>query len=140
MPRPLADFYNSHAPFLARVGRIRKAIVHRGHNAGFVLNLDRGLAVATKRHPWNQLQIWDERSLGQNDLGSLRMLFAYVISEAMAATTRFGEAFASCISLPEPLSPANHVFLRGPLNHHLLRLEETLASPWERQSGDCHGQ
>ena len=55
MPRPLADFYSSHAPFLARVRDIRDAIVHRGHNAGFVFNLDRGLAVATKERPWNQL-------------------------------------------------------------------------------------
>lgn len=132
MPRPLADFYHSYAPFLARVRRIRKAIIHRGHNAGFVFNLDEGLAVATKEPPWNQLQIWDELSLGQNDLGSLRMLFAFVVSEAIAATTRFGEVFVSCISLPGPLSPANHVFLRGPLNHHLISLKETLASPWER--------
>lgn len=138
MPRPLADFYNSYGPFLARVRDIRDAIVHRGHHAGFVFNLDQGLAVATKERPWNQLQIWDERSLGHNDLGSLRMLFAYIISEAMAATTRFGETFASCILLPEPLSPANHVFLRGPLNHHLLRLDETLASPWERQPEQQH--
>ena len=133
MPRPLAGFYNSYAPFLARVRDIRDEVVHRGHNAGFVFNLDQGLAVATKERPWNQLQIWDERSLGHNNLGSLRMLFAYIIAETMTATTRFGEAFASCIRLPEPLSPANHVFLRGPLNHHLLRLDETLASPWERQ-------
>lgn len=138
MPRPLADFYNSYGPFLARVRDIRDEVVHRGHNAGFVFNLDEGLAVATKMRPWNQLQIWDKRSLGHNDLGSLRMLFAYIISEVIAATSRFGETFASCILLPEPLSPGNHVFLRGPLNHHLLRLDETLASPWERQPEQQH--
>ena len=138
MPRPLADFYSSYAPLLVKVRSIRDDIVHRGYNAGFVFNLDQGLAVATKRRPWNQLQIWDERSLARKDLGSLRMLFAYIISEVIKATTRFGETFASCILLPEPLSPGNHVFLRGPLNHHLLGLEQTLASPWERQSNQQH--
>lgn len=140
MPRPLADFYSSYGPFLARIRDVRDAIIHRGHNAGFVFNLDEGLAVATGERPWNKLDIWDERSLVRNGLGSLRMLFAYTISVAIAATTRFGEAFASCILLPKPLSPANHVFLRGPLNYHLLRLDETLASPWERQPEHEHGQ
>ena len=133
MPRPLADFYNFYAPFLVRVRSIRDEIIHRGRNAGFVFNLDQGLAVVTKERPWNQLQIWNAGSLTHNDLGSLRMLFTYMISEVITATSRFGETFASCINLPEPLSPGNRVFLRGPLNHHLLRLDETLASPWERQ-------
>jgi len=133
MPRPLADFYNSYGPFLATVRGMRDAIVHRGHNAGFVFDLDQGLAVATREHPWNRLRIWDERSLAPNDLGSLRLLFAYIVSETITATTRFGEAFASFVLLPGPLSPANHVYLRGPLNHHLLKIDETLASPWERR-------
>lgn len=132
MPRPLADFYNSYAPFLVSIRKIRDEIVHRGHNAGFVFNVDQGLAVLTRERPWNELQIWDDASISNNDLGSLRKLFAYVISEVIGATTRFGEAFSSCILLPEPLSPANRVFLRGPLNHHLLKVDETLASPWER--------
>jgi len=138
MPGPLADFYNSYAPFLVKIRNIRDEIVHRGHNAGFVFNVDQGLAVLTRERPWNQLQIWDEGSLTNNNLGSLRKLFAYVISEVIAATSRFAEAFASCTLLPEPLSPGNRVFLRGQLNHHLLRLDETLASPWERQHEHEH--
>ena len=138
MPKPLADFYNSYAPFLVKIRNIRDGIVHRGHNAGFVFNVDQGLAVLTKERPWNQLQIWDEGSLTNKNLGSLRKLFAYVISEVIAATSRFGETFASCVLLPEPLSSGNHVLLRGPLNHHLLRLDETLASPWERQPEQQH--
>jgi hypothetical protein len=133
MPEAIAEFYNGHAAFLMNIRSIRDSIVHRGHNAGFVYDLERGLAVATDRRPWSELGIWEDAWLERNALGSLRALFAYVTLHAMTATTAFAEAFSTCIALPEPMSPANHVFLRGPLNHHLLGLSETLASPWERQ-------
>jgi hypothetical protein len=133
MPPALARFYSSHGPFLANVRAIRDEIVHRGHHAGFILHLDEGLAVITEAAPWNKLAIWDEESLVRGRLGSLRKLFAYTIAETLSASTHFSEAFASCIALPEALSPGNRVFLRGPLNHHLVGLREVLETPWERR-------
>jgi hypothetical protein len=132
MPPPLADFYASQAPFLADIRKIRDRVIHRGHHAGFVMNLDEGLAIPTNDAPWRDFPIWEGAIVGGNGLGSLRRLFAHVIMTSVAATTRFAEAFFSCISLPEPISPGNRVYLRGPLNHHLLNLEDTLAHPWER--------
>jgi hypothetical protein len=89
------------------------------------------LAVVTEVAPWNRLAIWDEESLVRGRLGSLRKLFAYTITETLSASAHFSEAFASCIALPEALSPGNRVFLRGPLNHHLVGLREVLDAPWE---------
>lgn len=131
LPPALAQFYSSHGTFLANIRAIRDEIVHRGHHAGFVLHLDEGLAVVAEAAPWSRLAIWDEKSLVRGRLGSLRKLFAYTITETLSASTHFGEAFASCIALPEALSPGNRVFLRGPLNHHLVGLREVLETPWE---------
>ncbi len=132
MPKPIAEFYNSQASFLSSIRKVRDGVIHRGHNAGFVLSLDEGLAVPTREVPWKDLEIWDESSVTINGLGSLRRLFAYVVSQSVTATTRFAEAFVSCIALPEPMSPRNHVFLRGLLNHHLIKIEDKLKAPWER--------
>jgi len=132
MPEPIAKFYRSQAPFLADIRQIRDGVIHRGHNVGYVMNLDEGLAVPTRDAPWNRLEIWDGACVGENELGSLRRLFAHVIHESAAATTRFAETFFSCIDLPAPISPGNRVFLRSPLNHYLIGIHHTLASPWER--------
>ncbi|MFC2079667.1 hypothetical protein ACFLSZ_06775 [Candidatus Bipolaricaulota bacterium] len=117
---------------LASIRKIRDRVIHRGHHVGFVFNLDEGLAVPTTESPWKYFNIWDEEQMAKNELGSLRLVFAHVIMQSVAATTRFAEAFFSCIALPEPISPGNHTFLRGPLNHHLMNLEAVLAAPWER--------
>ena len=133
MPPPLAGFYSSQAPFLADIRKIRDRIIHRGHHAGFVMNLDEGLAISTNDVPWRDFPIWEGAIIGENGLGSLRRLFAHIIMTSVAATTRFAEAFFSCVALPAPLSPGNRAYLRGPLNHHLLTLEHTLEFPWERK-------
>lgn len=132
MPPPLASFYSDQAPFLASIRKIRDKVIHRGHHVGFVFNLDEGLAVPAAEAPWKYFDIWDEDLMAKNELGSLRLVFAHVIMQSVAATTRFAEAFFSCIALPEPISPSNQTFLRGPLNHHLINLQDILASPWER--------
>jgi len=133
MPPPLAEFYSDQAHFLADIRKIRDRIIHHGHHAGFVMNLDQGLAIPTNEAPWSNFPIWEGAIIGENHLGSLRKLFAHIIMTSVAATTRFAEAFSSCIALPAPLSPGNRTYLRGPLNRHILELEDTLRSPWERE-------
>jgi len=132
MPPPLAKLYGIQAPFLASVKRIRDKVIHRGHHVGFALNLDEGLAVRTTDPPWDTFDIWEGAVLGENQLGSLRRLFAHVLLQSLAATTRFAEAVFSCIALPEPVSPGNHIYLRSPLNHYIMELEQAFDSPWER--------
>ena len=78
------------------------------------------------------MSIWDDNSVVNGKFGSLRKIFAFLISEALAATAKFGIAYSTCIALPQPISPGNHLYLRGPLNHHLMSLERVLSSPWER--------
>jgi len=133
MPAALAAFYAEHAGHVRMLRDVRGRVVHRGHHASYVIDLDEGLAVRTTEKPWSDLPIWNEDNTAKNDLGSLRALFAYICEEALDATTGLADAYASFLLLPDPISPANRVFLRGPLNRHLLNLEQTLRSPWERR-------
>jgi len=135
LPEPLAKFYCAQAPVFSFIRETRDRVVHRGRNAGepgYVSSFDEGLAVSIEQPPWSDLEIWDEDSVVRGKFGSLRKVFAFLIAEVLGASTVFARAYLSCIALPQPISPDNHLFLRGPLNHHLMTLDEVTASPWER--------
>jgi len=136
LPRPLADFYSDQAPTFSFIRQARDRVVHRGSNVGkpgYIFNLDEGLGISLERGPWTRLDIWDDTSVSKGRFGSLRKLFAHLIREALGATTAFASAFASCVALPGAISPGNHLYLRSPLNHHLMNIEAILAAPWERR-------
>lgn len=133
MPPALAAFYAAHAGHVRLLKQVRDRVIHRGHHASYVIDLDEGLAVPTRDRPWSDLPIWNDGNTAKNDLGSLRAVFAYIAKEALDATTGLADAYASFLLLPDPISPANRMFLRGPLNRHLLALSEMLRAPWERR-------
>lgn len=134
MPPVLASFYAAHAGHVKLLKDLRDKVVHRGHHVSYVFHLDKGLAVPIAGKPWSNLPIWNAHTTTKNGLGSLRAIFACLTQEALNATTRLADAYISFLLMPEPISPGNRLFLRGPLNRHLLSLEETLRSPWERQT------
>jgi len=139
MPPALAEYYSRQAPLLALIRDVRDRLAHRGRSVakpGYVFCLDEGLAVSADRKPWSDFELWDTTSLAKNNLGSLRKVFVFLVSRILDAATEFGEAFGSCVPMPEPISPGNTLFLRSPLNKHLMDLDRILASPWERTGSD----
>ncbi len=134
MPPALASFYAARAGHVRLLRDLRDSVVHRGHHVSYVIDLDEGLAVQTAEKPWSDLPIWNGDNTTRNSFGSLRAVFAYLTREALDATTGLADAYASFLLLPEPISPGNQLFLRGPLNRHLVNLQGTLGSPWERRS------
>lgn len=134
LPKPLATFYASEGPFFQTLREIRTGIEHHGKSILIVLDLDAGAAIMPTLPPWNRFPIWQASLLrGRNGLGSLRSVFVHLIHEAIAMTSRWTAAYASCIAVPPAITDGLVSFVRHPFGHHLVNLDAMRASPWERE-------
>jgi hypothetical protein len=133
LPIPLAKFYIAETEHFQRLRDLRVSIEHHGQSVGPIFDLDEGMAIAVDVEPWRSLPIWCPELIRNQRLGSLRAVFAFLISQALEMTTRYAVAFASSVTLPLAIGPGYRLYLRDYFSHHLVSLTATIRSPWERQ-------
>jgi hypothetical protein len=132
LPGPLAKFYEAESARFQILRDLRDSIEHHGETIPTIFQLEEGAAVSTSEPPWSSFPIWKPELLHKNNLGSLRLLFAHLIAEALEMTARYTAAYATCVAIPGALSDGIHLFLRHPFSHHLISLDRVLREPWER--------
>lgn len=129
---PIADFYSKEASLFKIIRDLRVSIEHHGKTVRIIYDLDDGMAISTQDEPWSQLPIWRPENLRNNSLGSLRLVFLYLISETINMLSRYAQAFSSCIILPPPICKGYQLYVRDHYSYHLVNLESDIANPWER--------
>ena len=134
LPESLAKFYASKAIHFKWLREFRVAIEHHGHNPPIIFDLDDGVAVSLRDYPWNTLSVWQDNQdfIRNNHLGSLHAVFVYLISEVIETTSQYSNAFSEAILLPPAVEPGIKFYVRNYFSHHLVDLNHTMQSPWER--------
>jgi hypothetical protein len=135
LPPSLAGFYASEAEYFKWLRDLRVAIEHHGHTPSLIYDVDDGAAVNITEYPWNRISIWNKPEFIRNEhLGSLRLVFVFLIKQAMEMTARYAHAFAESIPLPSAIEPGIKLYARDQFSHHLVNMQEIMDSPWERLS------
>jgi hypothetical protein len=133
LPILLARFYASEAEHFKWLRELRVAIEHHGDTPPLIFDVDDGAAVDIKEYPWNGISIWNEPEFIRNErLGSLHLVFVFLINQAMEMTSRYVQAFSESIPLPPAIESGIKVYVRNQYSHHLVNLKETMKLPWER--------
>jgi hypothetical protein len=140
LPMPIAGFFQNEAVRFRVLRDIRDSIAHHGNSPGDIYATQSGFAVDVAQAPWKELEIWHQDQLRREHFGSLRLVFAAVTKAAFDATTRFGEAFSSCVAVPISIGEDLRLFLRHPSGEWLVRLDELIAQPWEGESTESVAQ
>ncbi len=136
LPLPIAQFYRDEGQLFHKLRELRDAIGHHGVSPGTIVDLDEGMAILTNEAPWCHLSVWRQDTLRNSNCGSLRALFLFLAHQVLSLTTRFAEAYASCIGLPSAICPGWHIYLRNDCSHNLVTLASDMENPWERQAAD----
>jgi hypothetical protein len=133
LPEPLAQFYHETGPFFDKLRDFRVGIIHHGVGAGPIFQTRRGFAVDTTRKPFSSFDIWEGANLLPNQLGSLRLLTAHIITESLAACESFALTMQQTFELPPDIAPDYKLFLRGHHIKSLLNLKPVLEGQfwWE---------
>lgn len=134
LPPALADFYASEAPYFKWLRELRVAIEHHGQTISTIFDLDEGAAISIQDNPWNSLPVWDKKEYIRHDhLGSLHAVFVFLVAQAIEMTTRYINAFINSVNvIPQAIEPGMKVYIRNHFSHHLVALNNTIDSPWER--------
>jgi hypothetical protein len=136
LPLPIATFFHREAASFRILRKIRNGIEHHGNAPSEIYQIQAGFAVLVAESPWNELDFWTPEHLRHERFGSLRSVLAHLAKDSLDATTRFAEAFATCVAVPLSLCEDLRVYLRHPSGSWLIRLEEVLAKPWELEPID----
>jgi len=133
LPSALAEFYVNEATLFQKIRDLRIAIEHHGKSPeDIIYKLEEGFAVEISQEPWGDLNIWGNESIKNNNLGSLRLIFLYVIHEILEMTNRYVQAYASCVQVQSCFSGDYKLYLRNHYSHHLVNLGKDLMQPWEQ--------
>lgn len=134
LPEPLAVFYASEAPHFKWLRDIRVSIEHHGKTIDTIFDLDDGAAIDTRNDPWSNLSIWQEpKFIRNNGLGSLHLVFCFLVDQVIEMTTQYVNAFIQSVNvIPEAIEPGMKIYVRNHFSNHLISLKRTLESPWER--------
>lgn len=137
---PIADFYAAEAPHFALIRSLRDDFVHHGRGLQGIFEVDGGLGVSVESDPWKELPVWDREGWVRNErFGSLRGVLYYLASDALEMTTRYAEAFVSCVGVRPAVVPGCRVFLRHPFSGRLAAANEVMNNPWEEEVGADNG-
>jgi hypothetical protein len=131
-PETLAQAYISAAPFFAAVREFRDSIVHSGKDVRLLYATERGFCIQ-KNHPGlDRFSCWKPEHDDNENITSLLPLIAHLVLGTIETCNNLMQAFASQITLPEPLAPGHRVFIRGPHNDALLWMWSVSdgGSPW----------
>jgi hypothetical protein len=128
---PLVQFYNRQGDFFIWLRSYRDSINHYGAGFAEVFITERGFAVSINQKPFSQLDIWNESNTQGNDLGSVRAVLSYVITNTLLAIEDFARIIGLTIELPYDVAPDHYIFMRGYHVNRLLELGSYLHDhPW----------
>jgi hypothetical protein len=128
---PLAQFYNRQGDFFIWLRSYRDRINHHGAGFAQVFITERGFAVSTNQKPFSRVDIWNESNTQGNDLGSVRTVLSYVMTNTLLAIEDFARIIGLTIELPYDVAPDHYVFMRGYHVNRLLELGSYLHDhPW----------
>lgn len=134
LPAVLADFYVNETPYFLSLRETRNEIAHHGSQISMLFRAKEGIAVNQDQLPWSRFHIWNSQKQKENNLSSLRLFFASVISNAIELPNRYIKALSSCLSeSPAAVHPEMKCFLKHPFAHHIVKLAQYLESPWEKE-------
>lgn len=126
-----AQFYARQGAFFAWLRGYRDRINHYGAGFAQVFITERGFAVSTKQEPFSRLYIWNESNTQGNDLGSVKTVLFYVMTNTLLAIEDFAHVIGTTVQLPYDLAPDHYIFMRGFHVHRLLELGSYLHDhPW----------
>jgi hypothetical protein len=135
--RPIARFYEEQGSFFKLCRAVRDNMAHRGKSFSDqpIYCLSGGFAVDVKMYPYSEFDYWTVELLRNKNLGSVRALIAYIGNQAIQATSSYVDALRSCATLPDPIGPDWHVYVRHPHAAHLHHLETYINTPWMDEAG-----
>jgi hypothetical protein len=140
IPSPLAEWYSSEAETFCLIRDLRDGIAHHGRRPPNIFELEWGFGVPIEAEPWNRLISWDENRVWNGRLGSLRAVFADLISHALDSTTRFANVVPTFLKLAPPLGEDLLYFIRSPFGRHLTQIAATKSQPWEGRTPDAQAE
>jgi hypothetical protein len=120
LPQPLAEFYESYAPFFLDLRAIRNNLVHRGSSIQTIFCDDADFLISGHLKPFKTMNIWRHDERRPNDLVPLLPAICSVIYRTLAVCEQFSIVMRQTFQLPPPLAPGMALFMRGPFNEFFL--------------------
>jgi hypothetical protein len=136
VPKPLALWYHSEAPFFRELRDLRDGIAHHGRNLPFVVVTEWGFGIDPATQPWNRFDIWPQGQRWDGRLGSLRAIFTGFVVHSIQATSRFASVVRASVRLPPAIADDVCFFIRSPFGKWLVGLEVMMEQPWEGLNGE----
>lgn len=115
LPLAWAEFYESHLDFFLSLRSFRDNIIHHGSQISSIFVGDGKLSISRKSRPFNEINIWHDHELEENDVAPLVPALAFVAHQTLAACENFTLMLESTIDFPPALVPDMFLFVRG--NH-----------------------
>lgn len=113
LPTAWADFYERHMDFFMSLRAFRDNIIHNGSQVKSIFAGDGELLVSRKHRPFNEMNIWHEHELQENEIAPLIPALAFVAHQTLAACEDFTVMLEETIEFPPPLVPEMFLFVRG---------------------------
>ena len=135
LPPPLLGFYESRRETFRVLRNVRTQYSHYGRSPGFIFLFPDGFAISTKWPlakdliGWN---LWPERLLKRDDLGSVLSIFAYIARDMFNVMDSMGTALLGYFpEIPRSwIADGHRVFLRSSLAQHLTSLDDYRKTHW----------
>jgi hypothetical protein len=139
LPKPMAEQYQSIAPFFSELRRIRDRIVHGGGGFGMIFDTERGFCVNPKSKPFDTFENWRPEHYYNENLVSVLPWIADTILKTIDACNSLVGTFGSVVQLPPPIAPGYVVFVRGYHNEafaELLSIDSGGPVWWDKPATD----
>ncbi|BAQ79814.1 hypothetical protein [Pseudomonas sp. St29] len=124
LPLAWAQFYESHLEFFLSLRYYRDNIVHHGSQLSSIFIGDGELSVSQNSRPFNEINIWHDHEVKENNIVPLVPALAFIVHQTLAACENFTVMLESTIEFPPPLVPDMFLYVRG--NHTELFFETIL--------------
>ena len=138
LPAPLVAFYGQRLDHFMALREIRDGVYHRGFSFDGVLVLPEGFAIRQDDNLHQRLEtldIWDKGQVRGNGAVSLLPILAYLVDDMCEVMAELSGALSqSFMTLPDPMFPGYHLYLRSPLTRHLNNLHLHREKPWHTAS------
>jgi hypothetical protein len=134
LPAPLTDFYGARKDVFLKLRDIRDSILHHGYSPDYIYRLEDGFAIRIDEglgQRLGDLNLWPDRSLKPNRLGSLLAVLEFLVRDMFDAMNQLGGAFVRCFrDPPPPLANGYQLFSRSPVSRHLACLDKYREEQW----------
>lgn len=128
IPKGLADFYYSTAPFFQTLRKYRRDYIHYGYTPRKVFSVPKGFAINMQDHPFSAFkEVWnDDMLIPPNNLAPLKPFIALIVNETIKSLDEFVKTFENEVILPEKIAPGYKLYMRGTNIEYLNRLNDMM--------------